>query len=409
MRAESSVENNSFKTDAHDAPHERIESENSSYSPRTRMPPPRPVLLMIRELGIGGSERQVTEMAKRLDRSHFEPLVACFRREGIRVGELEDAGVPVVELPLLSFRSPWRAAWKLRQLIRERMAVVHPFDTPTVLFGIPVAVSTRVPLVLSSQRGERSFFGPGYRRALGCMDRLSDGIVVNSMFVRNELEHKFGVPSNKLHLCYNGIDTEIFNPTGRGKISQLEEATTVIGTVSALRREKSVITLVRAFAGVHTRAPGARLLIIGSGEAGPELQSVARELGIASKCVFLPTTASVVEYYRSIDIFVLPSLTEAFSNALLEAIACGCFPVATGVGGNPELVQDGVNGRLFKPGDVEHLTAVLLDVLRDPEACLAKSSVSLSMLRTRFSVEVAARRMSDLYDRLLADVRSYAT
>ncbi len=169
-------------------------------------------------------------------------------------------------------------------------------------------------------------------------DRLVDGIVVNCEYMRQHLENDENVPAKLIHLCYNGIDTAVFRPEAQKRPVEVADATVVIGVVCALRPEKGLSTLVEAFAAIAQQHPGVKLAIVGSGPCLPELQEQARAAQIADRCVFVPKTNEVARWLRAIDIFVLPSLTEALSNALMEAMACGCCAVASRVGGNPELL-----------------------------------------------------------------------
>src|ERR1700689_3402658 len=118
-----------------------------------------PVLLLARELDLGGSERQMTEIAKTLNRSRFEPHVGCFRPHGIRRAELAAASVPIVHFPLDAFASfaALDEAWKLRRYIhRHKIRLVHAFDYPLTLFAVPVARFLTAAVALSSQRSHRS-------------------------------------------------------------------------------------------------------------------------------------------------------------------------------------------------------------------------------------------------------------
>ncbi len=131
-----------------------------------------PVLLLARELDLGGSERQITEIAKTLDRSRFNPHVGCFRPQGIRNAELCAAGVPIVHFPVNSFASlgALSEAWKLANYIRRhRIRLVHSFDYPLTLFGVPVARCLTRAVVVSSQRSHRSLI-PRQIPAIGSMD-----------------------------------------------------------------------------------------------------------------------------------------------------------------------------------------------------------------------------------------------
>src|SRR5579863_4598560 len=150
-----------------------------------------PVLLLARELDLGGSERQMTEIAKTLDRSRFDPHVGCFRPRGIRNAELVASGVPIVHFPVDSFTS-FRAlseAWTLGRCIRRhKIRLVHAFDYPLALFAVPTARWSTRAVVVSSQRAHRSLIPRKYRRFIRITDQIADAIVVNCEYVRRHLE-----------------------------------------------------------------------------------------------------------------------------------------------------------------------------------------------------------------------------
>jgi glycosyltransferase involved in cell wall biosynthesis len=137
---------------------------------------------------------------------------------------------------------------------------------------------------------------------------------------------------------------------------------------------------------------------------GP-LQDQARELGVSSQCVFQPEVPDVAPWLREIDIFVLPSRSEALSNSLMEAMACGCCPIASQVGGNPELVEDGHTGLLFRPGDAEDLAEKLRSLIADERARRALSAQAAGFIRARFDRQGEVRRMADVYRSYLSGIR----
>jgi L-malate glycosyltransferase len=354
---------------------------------------------MTRALGVGGSERQLTELAKSLDPAEFEPHVGCFLSEGFRAEELRAHGVPVAQFPVSSFLGPslFSGALALGRYLRDhRIRLVHTFDVPLNLFGVPLARLSRVERVISSQRAHRALT-PGLRRhLLRRIDGLVDGIVVNCEAVRRDLIDVDRVPPRLIHLCYNGIDTALFPPA-----SEPRPGPVVIGVVCALRPEKGLDTLLEAFAALGPR-PHARLLVVGSGPSLPGLQALAARLGLNGRCVFEPATKDVAGRLRQIDIFVLPSLSEAFSNALMEAMACGCCVAASRVGGNPELVIDGETGLLFRAGDSAELTGVLDRLLEDTALRARLAGAGAERIRREFTIAQAAERMGAIYREVLA-------
>jgi L-malate glycosyltransferase len=346
-------------------------------------------------LDLGGSERQLAEIAKTLDRSRFMPHVGCFRPQGMRAAELAAAGVPIVHFPVDSFLSlrVLSEAWHLGSYIRRHgIRLVHAFDYPLTLFAVPVTRWSTRAVAVSSQRSHRELIPSQYRSLIRVTDRIAGAIVVNCEFVRRHLEIDEGVPCERIRLCYNGVDLEEFRPAPK----QNEGVT--IGVVCALRQEKGLGTLIDAFARV--KRAGLKLSIVGSGSMLEQLRSQAEATGLAPDCIFAPATTDTAECLHAIDIFVLPSLSEALSNSLLEAMACGCCPVASRVGGSVELIRHGENGMLFEAGDVDQLSGVLNTLIEDRDL-RQQLAIRARDTAQRFSIGASARRMEAIYSELI--------
>jgi L-malate glycosyltransferase len=365
----------------------------------------RRILLMGLQLGAGGSERQLAETAKALHANGWEVHVGCFRDFGIRAQELRKAGVPVVCFPVRSFKS-FSAVTGFgafaRYVMRHDIALTHSFDTPLNIFGTIAARMTARRAVLSSQRSYRELFTPLERRLLRMTDRMVDAIVVNCQAVRQHLITDEGVPPARVHLCYNGLDTETFSPARAALPAALSGAEIVIGTVAVLRPEKGLATLFDAFAQVSRGRSDMKLLVVGSGSMRQELDELSGALGIAAKVHFEPATADVVPWLNAMDIFVLPSLSEALSNSLMEAMACSVAAVASSTGGNPELVSDGETGLLFPPGDAAALALQLRRLVEDESLRRRLGSAGMRLIRSEMTMPKAAARMAEIYTGLLS-------
>ncbi len=144
-----------------------------------------------------------------------------------------------------------------------------------------------------------------------------------------------------------------------------------------------------------------KLVIVGSGPILAELEARAGALGIRPDTIFEPATSEVPAWLHAMDIFVLPSLSEAFSNALMEAMACGCCVVASNAGGNPELVQDGETGLLFERANAASLANVLQTLIENRELRLRLAANGMRFVTERFPVQAAAQRMGEIYSDLL--------
>ena len=361
---------------------------------------PIPILLLNYDLRFGGSERQLTEVAVHLDRRRFAPHVGCIRLQGGRRGELERAGVPLVEFSFPSFASldHVRAGRRLATYLRRhRIQLLHSFDVPGTMFGVPVGFLSRLPVVLSSQRAFRELTRGRGRKVLRFTDRMVDGVVVNSANLRKHLAEHNGLPLERTTLIYNSVDVERFTPDAANAAPVLPDCRVVIGSTAMLRPEKGVGDLVEAFAQIAGKFPEAGLLLVGSGPLYEPIQARIAELGLADRVHMAGGVTDVLPWLRRMSIFVLPSLSEALSNSLLEAIASGCAAVASEVGGNPELVRAGETGLLFAPGDRGQLAERLALLVQDAGERERFAAAGRRFVQENFSRQRALDAFQDLY------------
>jgi glycosyltransferase involved in cell wall biosynthesis len=360
---------------------------------------PIPILLMAHSLGHGGGERQLALTALNIDRSRFEPHVGCCEG-GFWVDRLREAGVRFFFMGPRSLvsASALREARRLRAYIREHgIRIVQTFDYSMNVLGVPAAKSVRGVIVISNLRCHTRLIPRRYRLLNLVAIRMSAAVVVNSEALRTHLHEDCSIPLRKIFTCYNGLDTGVFHPDPR-----TESASLVVGTVCVLRPEKNLALLLEAFEAATSHSKSIRLLITGSGPEEPALRTLAQTLKITDKCVFHPSTADVAPVLRSIDIFVLPSLSEGLSNALMEAMACGCCVIASEVGGNPELVSDGTTGLLFPSQNRQALIDRLSEVLADPQRRRSLAAAAAGQIREEFSLSRAVEKMQEIYETVMA-------
>ena len=358
------------------------------------------VLITVRELDQGGVERDAAKIAMHLDRERFDPHVMAFWAHGFRYDELRAAGVPVIEIPVRSLTSieTLRLAARFRRYIIEHgFQVVHSYDASYV-FACTVARLSGVPVAIGSQLSYLNTVDKRTQMWLRLGDRAPHAMLANCEALRQYLIEQWHLPEKRVEIIYNGVDTTQFYPPE----SRPERAST-IGIVCALRREKNLPLLQEAFAKVHASHPELRLVIVGSGVEFRSLQENAARLRITQAIHFIPATPNVPDWLRKMDIFVLPSYSEAFSNSLLEAMACGCAVVGSRVGGTPELTgSNEERGLLFPSGDAGALANQLERLVTDDNLRRDLSAKAAKFARENLSIEIAAQRTGAMYERWLA-------
>jgi glycosyltransferase involved in cell wall biosynthesis len=355
--------------------------------------------ILLTSFDAGGTERQMSELMRRLDRARFAIHIACFRREGPHLAAVEASGVPIAAFPLGSLAS----LQAMRQVValarwcrRHRLQVLQTCDIYGNIVGLTAAALARVPVRIGSRRG---IVSPTGRASLLQLQRLAyraaDRVVANSQAAAEQLVAE-GVPRARIVVIANGIDLQPF------AAPRASATGPVITTVANLRAGKGHEVLLRAAEIVLRKRPDVRFQFVGDGTLKAALQEQALGLGIDGAVSFLGHRADVVELLRGSTAFAFPSFMEAFPNGLMEAMAAELPVVATQVGGIPELIDHGRNGLLVPAGDPEALAGGLMQVLDEPGLASALASAARATIEQRYSFERMVSDFETLYEETLA-------
>lgn len=359
----------------------------------------------VETLDRGGLERMVLELVKYQHRQGHSCQVVCLYSSGSLAHELDELGIAVkvcgkrqgLDLTALA-RARRMVSTHATEVLHTHNAVAH-YQAVLATCGLPMrqVINTRHGMGVNRRARRREWL---YRRALV----RTDTVVTVCEAARNDAIKRGIIPPSKACVVPNGIRVEAFetaSPLTRGRVAHLldlPEETRIIGTVGRLNWTKDQLGLIRAFKLVHEHDAHTALVLIGDGELRASLQQSARDEGVADCVHFLGDRSDVRELLQGLDMFVLSSLSEGYSMALLEASAVALPIVATNVGGNGEIVRNGVTGRLVPAEDPVALAGAMLALLRNPQYALALGLAARAWVERYGSLEEMAMRYAQLYD-----------
>ena len=365
------------------------------------------LLKFLNFFAIGGTERQFVNLVKRLDPSRFDVQIGCFQKFGPFLADIEACGRTVTAFQITSMRSYETLRRQLqfaRYLKQSRIQVLHTYGWWANVFGLPAAKLAGVPVTIASIRDMGAHLSPAQCRIQRAVCRLADCVLVNSDSVRDWLLTQRYSPK-KIRVIRNGIEEPHFDQT-KSPVNVREEygvppEAPLIGTVCRLNHVKAVNDLLDAAALVIKEHPAVRFMIIGDGPERQALMDQAQRSSIADHVIFTGFRSDTAQILPQLTMSVLSSLTEGLSNTLLESLGAGVPVVATRVGGNTEIVAEGITGFLVPPRDPLSLKQAICRLLANPVLAARMGQAGRQRILRHFSVENTVRETETLYMNLL--------
>jgi glycosyltransferase involved in cell wall biosynthesis len=405
------------------------------------------IVHVVHSLNVGGLENGLVNLLNNLD-EQFSHTILCLSQSGPMAQRIKNRNVAIIEmgLPTDRFRFPLvRLARLFRQISPD---IVHTRGWSSI-DAISAARIACVPHVIHAEHGWEATDpeGQNLKRKLvrKCLSPLVRRFVTVSEDLRRWLTQSVGIAERKVTCIHNGVDTQRFAPlsveqcakgmghraegegqqaAGRAqsaeRMAQSADRLSVVrspqsalsalrhrlglpvegvlfGTVGRLDPVKDHRSLLKAFAPIARSDRPAYLLIAGDGPMQNEIAALVAQLGMGGEVLLLGERGDVPEILRALDVFALTSIAEGISNTILEAMASGLPVVATRVGGNPELLEDGITGQLVPVRDAMALTTAFESYLRDPK--LRQEHGRNGRLRAEqcFSLDRMAARYAALY------------
>ena len=380
------------------------------------------ILKFINNFYIGGTERQFVYAANGLDRSRFAVDVACLTREGPLIDSLSE-DVQVHTYPshgsFYSYRSILSQFRLVKDIRKRQFDLVHTYGWYPNVFAIPASRLALRPTIIASIRDAGAYMTKTKIRALKFVCSLADCVLANSSAGRNWLIEQ-GVKEQKIEVIPNGIVLPRRPERASGlspmrKEFNIPAGTLVCACVGRLVSGKGIDFYLRAARIVLERGRDVRFLMIGADSSEKnypsEVEMLAQRLRLDHQVIFTGERQDVPDILREVDIVVHPSLTEGLSNVILEAMAARIPVVATRVGGNPELVEDGRTGFLVPAENSEEIAHAICRLLDHPEMAHAFGERARRRVADEFAIDRMLSKTEALYLRLLEQdlARSPAT
>jgi len=357
----------------------------------------------------GGAKTHVLYLLNELSR-HMQVKLICLR-PGIFADEAREMGIDTSVVKSGNIFSDIR---KVAEMIRQGgYDIVHSHGAKANIFSLMARKKTDIPTVTTVHSDYRLDYMHSFTRriTIGLFNSIAlhfihNHIAVSENFREMLINRKFN-PLN-IYVLYNGMDFSIPSTKNYSRARLIEKYNldikddhVIVGIAARLYPVKSIETIVRAAKLVKSKNPKVKFLIGGDGEDRKRLEALTSSLGLNDTVFFLGWLDDPNELMSSIDISVLTSISESFPYSILEGARFKKATISTCVGGIPDLIEHGKNGYLFKPGDVERFSELILELAADEHKRIKMGESLNKKAFSTFSVENMAKTQRKIYEDIL--------
>lgn len=371
-------------------------------------------MLVIDDLGYGGAERQVIELANNMDCAHFDVHV-CALSDHMPLSATLKGAEHRLHVIKKSNRCDFTVVPRLARLLRDLHAdVVHGFLFSAEIAGRLAGRMAGTKLIIGSERNANRRIARRHTLAYRLTQRYTDIIVANSNAGAESNARVFNRPLSEYRVVHNGVDTERFRPVNGVEIRKqlgIPGSAPLVGVFANFKKQKNHAMTFRAFRRVCDAFPDAQLLLIGDPPVDSrgrldayyaQLHRLVDELGIRDQCIFAGHQDATEHIYPACDVAVLSSYHEGTPNVLLESMSCGVPVVATRVCDNGYIVRDGEVGHLVDLNDDAAMADRIGLILGDRMLRQAMGRNARQWVCDEFSTRRLAEKMGGVYTELLS-------
>lgn len=348
-----------------------------------------------------GAQTLLLETLRLIDRSLFEPEVGYFT-EGETAEAIQAIGIPTHKFEL-SKLVDFKCFYEIAKFMQNRrFDIVHTHMAKADFYGRTAARLVGVPVIISSIHNRDQWKANIF---LMLMNRLSlqytDELIAVSKDVKNHILSLREASSEKIVVIYNGIDPEKFKCTSfydaKDIIEFIPGCNFVVGCIARFYEQKGHIYLIHAMKEVIKEFPKTTLVLVGDGPLTGSIREEVKRVGLSSHVVFTGRLKDVSYILSRCNLVVLPSLWEGFGLALIEGMSMEKPVVGTRVGGIPEIIEDGVVGRLVPPKDAFILSNAILEIARDSSKQKIMGTLGRKRVEELFNLHKIIYQMQDRY------------
>ncbi len=368
---------------------------------------------VIFSLGVGGLENGVVNLINTMPEENYRHAIICIKNATDFRQRIKKQNVAIYELHKQEGHD-FGAYLRMYRLLKQiKPAIVHTRNLAAIEYQLPAWLAG-VKHRVHGEHGWDVFDPDGnnrkYQQLRRFLSPLIDKFIPLSQHLEDYLRKKVGINPDKIVRICNGVDTKKFYPVSQktslpGCDLPFNSEFIYIGSVGRMHGVKDQLTLVRAFIRLLEKQPelkaNVRLIIIGDGPLRQQAIHLLESKGVAELAWLPGQRNDIADIMRRLDIFVLPSKAEGISNTILEAMATGLPVVATRVGGNPELIDDGETGRLVEKENNGDMAEALLDYVGNPEKRQRHGANGLEKVRRQYALEVMVNHYLAVYDMVL--------
>jgi len=367
--------------------------------------------MVVNNLDVGGLEKVAVNLIRLLRRAGHDPHLICIDGPGRMLPEVELEREKVLILKKQGTRLFGRSfdftmPLAIRKFaVERRLQILHAHNlAPLVYAGISARLIARRPRVVYSEHNQIYSATPSMRRRFRYYIRLADHVIAVSHDLKRALAEMAGVTAG-VSVVHNGIDALRAQHDARLVVREslgLDHDDFVFGMVAVLSRQKGVTYLLQAAERVLNQTPHARVVIVGDGPLREALTTERDERGLTDRVLFTGYRSDIANVMAAFDVYVQSSLWEGLPIVLLEALASGMPIIATNVGGNPEVVEDGGGGLVVPPANADALAAAMMRVAGDSQLRAGARTTNAAKFIRQFTSEAMLAAHIDVYSRLLA-------